>query len=229
MTPRVRFGWLEGGFLILGLLLLGEWARTYLESRAFQSTESTRLDTALRAIETRSSAASLPPRMDARMSSPRMLATRLPGLLGRLEIPRLHLTAIVAEGVDARTLRHAVGHVAFTARPGSPGNCALAGHRDTFLRGLRGVRVNDRIRIVTLERAYDYRVEWSAVVEPQRVDVLDSTATRSLTLITCYPFVFVGHAPHRFVVRARQIEPVTGLQPIRVSGFPSPGLSAERR
>jgi sortase A len=100
-----------------------------------------------------------------------------------------------------------VGHVPFSARPGEQGNCALAGHRDTFMRGLGGVRVNDVILIVTLGGTHTYRVEWSEVVEPERVDVLDATAASSLTLVTCYPFAFVGLAPQRFVVRAQMVTP----------------------
>lgn len=111
---------------------------------------------------------------------------------------------MIAEGSDVGTLRLAVGHISSTAQPGAPGNCALAGHRDTFLRKLRGVRVNDVVRIVTSVHTYTYEVRWTEVVEPQRIDVLDSTATRSLTLITCYPFTFVGHAPRRFIVRAEE-------------------------
>jgi sortase A len=128
-------------------------------------------------------------------------------VLGRIEIPRLGIAAIVAEGVDSRTLGRAVGHVPFSAQPGKQGNCALAGHRDTFMRGLGGVRVNDVILIVTLGGTHTYRVEWSEVVEPERVDVLDATAASSLTLVTCYPFAFVGRAPQRFVVRAQMVTP----------------------
>ena len=147
-------------------------------------------------------------------SSPPERATETEGVLGRLEIPRLRIAAIVAEGTDAKTLGRAVGHVPSTARPGSPGNCGLAGHRDTFLRGLGGVRANDIIRIVTREGTYTYQVEWSEVVEPHRVDTLDSTTAPSLTLVTCYPFAFVGHAPKRFVVRARQVESISATTPI---------------
>jgi len=151
-------------------------------------------------------------------------------VLGRIEIPRLRIAAIVAEGTDDKTLARAIGHVTSTALPGSPGNCALAGHRDTFLRGLGDVRANDSIRIVTLERTYTYRVEWGVVVEPDRVDLLDSTATRSLTLVTCYPFNFVGRAPQRFVVRARQSGPTalatdgaTAIDARRAHSGSSPG------
>ena len=112
---------------------------------------------------------------------------------------------MMTEGVDKQTLSRAIGHVPTTARPGEPGNCALAGHRDSFLRGLGGVRVDDVVRIVTATRTFEYRVEWTRIVDPHQVDVLDSTATRSLTLVTCYPFEFLGHAPQRFIVRAREV------------------------
>ena len=73
------------------------------------------------------------------------------------------------------------------------------------------MRLDDVIRIVTPEQTYTYRVDWMEVVEPRRVDLLNPTAARSLTLITCYPFEFVGVAPRRFVVRARQVEDVAGI------------------
>ena len=212
MTPHLRIRWLQRGLLVLGLLLVALWGKSYLESRGFQSAESKKLDAALRAAVSGPSEAAptIVAFVGSPTSDPPKQATEQGGVLGKIAIPRLHITAIVAEGTDARTLGRAVGHIPSTALPGRPGNCALAGHRDTFLRGLGGVRVNDVIRIVTLERTYTYQVEWSVVVEPQRVQVLDSTATRSLTLVTCYPFAFVGHAPQRFVVRARQVEEVSG-------------------
>lgn len=200
------------GFLALGLLLLALWSKTDLESRRFQAIEGDRLEAALRETESGPSeaAASNAAFVDLPASNPPKPPTEQRGVLGRIEIPRLRISAIVAEGSDVKTLKRAIGHIASTALPGAPGNCALAGHRDTFLRGLGGARVNDLIRIVTLERTYTYQVEWCVVVEPQRVDVLDSTATRALTLVTCYPFKFVGPAPQRFVVRARQVEAVAG-------------------
>ena len=130
------------------------------------------------------------------------------GLIGRIEIPRLGLSAIVAEGTDGRTLRHAVGHVSRTALPGETGNVALAGHRDTFFRGLSEVRQGDRVRIITPDGRFVYRVESKNVVGPENTEVLASSATPTLTLITCYPFQFVGAAPERYVVRAREIRPI---------------------
>ena len=211
---------------MLGLLLLASWSRNALESRGYQSAESNKLDAVLLGAGSErpeagafavASVGAPAPGAANRASRPAALG---PGVLGRIEIPRLRIAAMVAEGVDMKTLGRAVGHITSTARPGSPGNCALAGHRDTFLRGLKGVRINDIIRVVTLDQTYTYRVEWGRVVEPYRVDVLDSTAIRSLTLITCYPFEFVGHAPRRFVVRARQVEAVSKI------AFQSQGLTA---
>jgi sortase A len=124
---------------------------------------------------------------------------------GRLEIPAAGISAIVAAGTDARTLRRGVGHIDDTALPGEPGNVGLAGHRDTVFRGLRKLRPGDRIRLVTAEGYFEYAVESLRTVAPDRRDVLAPSAQPTLTLVTCYPFYYVGPAPLRFVVRARQI------------------------
>lgn len=203
MTHRTKLRWPERAFLALGLVLIATWASAPLASRRYQSTETRKLEAARQV----SVAAAPPPALRGPQApgEATLLAQR-GRALGRIEIPRLQIGAIVAEGTDAKTLSLAVGHVTSTALPGSPGNCALAGHRDSFFRGLGGVRVNDLIRVVTAESTYLYQVEWAVVVERRRVDLLRATPTRSLTLITCYPFAFVGRAPKRFVVRARQME-----------------------
>ena len=208
MIMRHGFRWLQRGLLILGLLLLGRSTTTAIEAHRFQAATSAAFDMASRdaaAAPSVTVGSQAPVTGEPAVALPRRTAEQ-GTVLGRIEIPRLRMTAMVAEGVDSRTLGRAVGHVPSTAWPGGAGNCGLAGHRDTFLRGLRNVRVDDVIHIVTLERTTIYRVEWTKVVEPTRVDVLDSTATRSLTLVTCYPFAFVGHAPQRFIVRASQVE-----------------------
>ncbi len=133
------------------------------------------------------------------------------GILGRLEIPQLGLIAMVQEGVDAGTLRRAVGHVPGTALPPERGNVALAGHRDTFFRPLRDVRVNDVIQLQTLDGEYRYRVESARIVAPGDVSVLKPTGRDTLTLITCYPFYYVGSAPNRLVIRAGLIRSPTAL------------------
>jgi sortase A len=127
------------------------------------------------------------------------------GLIGRIEIPRLHLSAIVSEGTDKATLQRAVGHVSGTALPGQPGNAGLAGHRDTFFRPLRNILQNDIITLTTLRGDYSYRVVSTRVVGPTEVAVLRPTGNEILTLVTCHPFNFVGAAPNRFIVRAERV------------------------
>ena len=125
-----------------------------------------------------------------------------PLLLGRIEISRLGVSAIVREGDDDATLSVAVGHVPGTAKPGDTGNVVLAGHRDTFFRELRNIRRHDTIRISTPGGQAEYRVETTEVVGPRETRVLDPTPEARLTLVTCYPFGFIGPAPKRFIVRA---------------------------
>jgi len=127
------------------------------------------------------------------------------GLLGRMEIPRLGVSVIVAEGTDERTLRRAGGHIAGTSFPGQRGNIGIAGHRDTLFRPLRNIRQNDLITVTTLAGEYRYRVLSTEIVSPSSVAVLESDGHEILTLVTCYPFYFVGPAPDRFVVRAERI------------------------
>lgn len=133
---------------------------------------------------------------------------------GKLAIPRLGLSVVVAGGTDKRTLRRAVGHIPGTALPGEAGNVGLAGHRDRYFRPLKDVRRDDEITLTTPEGTFRYRVEWTEVVESSAVHVLDDTATPALTLVTCYPFYYVGPAPKRFIVRARQ----TGHEPPAAAG-----------
>jgi sortase A len=102
-------------------------------------------------------------------------------------------------------LRHAVGHIPGTPLPGQKGNVALAGHRDTFFRGLRNIHKDDEITLTTLHGSCLYRVDTTQVVEPKDIGVLRATADDILTLVTCYPFYFVGPAPQRFIVRAHRI------------------------
>lgn len=130
-----------------------------------------------------------------------------PLVVGRIEIPRIGVTAIVREGDDDATLAKAVGHIPGTAQPGEGGNMALAGHRDTFFRALRDIRRQDVVRIVTATRSYEYTVDSTEVVRPEATRVLAPTGSAVLTLVTCYPFTYVGHAPNRFIVRASLVEP----------------------
>ncbi len=126
-------------------------------------------------------------------------------VIGKVEIPRIGLSAVVVQGDGQEILSRAVGHIPGTALPGQLGNIVIAGHRDSFFRSLRKVHAGDRILLETPAASYDYEVESTSVVAPTEVSVLQDSQQRQLTLITCYPFSWVGSAPNRFVVRARQI------------------------
>jgi sortase A len=126
-------------------------------------------------------------------------------VIGRLEIPRLNLSVMVREGADEGTLSRAVGHIPGTALPGKIGNVGLAGHRDTFFRALRNIREDDAIEFETVHGAYRYVVTSTKIVTPRDVSVLAASGGENLTLVTCYPFYYVGSAPKRFIVRAAQV------------------------
>jgi sortase A len=125
-------------------------------------------------------------------------------LVGRVDIPRVGVSAIVREGDDTATLQHAVGHIPDTALPGEAGNAGLAGHRDTFFRGLRNVRAGDRISVTTPAGVIEYVVRGTRIVDPDDVSVLNPTEPQTLTLVTCYPFYYIGSAPRRFIVHAER-------------------------
>jgi sortase A len=170
--------------LAAGLIALGYAAYVVVDARAYQAIEQRRFE------RLRGNAAATPSPNDG-------------SIIGEITIPRLGLTAMVAQGDSPAILRRAVGHLADTARPGQSGNVVLAGHRDTFFRPLKDVRVGDRIMLATRDGEFEYLVESTAVVPPSSVEVLQPTGGRTLTLITCYPFSYLGAAPDRFIVRAR--------------------------
>jgi sortase A len=125
-----------------------------------------------------------------------------PAPLGVLRIPKLRLEAPLLEGSADATLDRGLGHIEDTAPLGMPGNAGIAGHRDGFFRVLKDIAEGDAIEMQTLAGRETYRVERIWIVAPDDVSVLDPTPSRSLTLVTCYPFYFVGSAPQRFIVRA---------------------------
>jgi sortase A len=127
------------------------------------------------------------------------------GVVGSLEIPRIGVSAMVVEGVDDGDLKRAVGHIPGTALPWEPGNVGIAGHRDTFFRPLRSIRPDDTITVSTLQGAYRYGVVSTSVVGPEDIRVLYPAGRDSLTLVTCFPFEYVGSAPKRFIVRADRL------------------------
>jgi sortase A len=200
--PRAQRGRriLERLLLIIGIVCLGYFGYVSAETALYQAFETRELD----AILTSMPAAPEPPAQIGDTLPPREQPA--PGsLLGRLEIPRLHVSAIVRAGSDSRTLRLAIGHIGGTALPGERGNVGLAAHRDTFFRRLGEIRADDQVRLVTRDGTLTYRVEGTRIVDPQDVWVLDQTNDPALTLITCYPFRYIGSAPQRFIVRAQLV------------------------
>ena len=184
-------------FWIAGILLCGLYAGAQVESHLYQAVENRRLDQALLSGGARS------PSVQPHGFFPRPVGS----LVGRLEIPRLKLKAIVLEGAEESTLRHGVGRLPETADPGQQGNLVLSGHRDTFFRPLHGIAAGGHIRLITPGGAYRYVVEWTAVVTPADTAAIGATSERSLTLVTCYPFRYLGPAPQRFIVRAKLVSP----------------------
>jgi sortase A len=186
---------LEYLLLAIGAAFLGWCAWTLGESRLYQNANRSRFSS----HETR-------PALPASLPAPSRRAVADGTAVGRIDIPRIGMSAIIAEGDGEATLRIAVGHIPGTAFPGRGGNVGLAGHRDTFFRALSRIRVHDEIRIAGEGGiATVYRVASTAVVEPSDVSVLESGPLPSLTLVTCYPFHYVGAAPKRFVVKATRI------------------------
>jgi sortase A len=174
-------------FLAGGLLALAYAAYVVTEAKTFQTIELRRFERA------RQTAAAEPPLVEG-------------GPIGEIRIPRLGLAAMVLQGDSDEVLRLAVGHLAETALPGDSGNVVLAGHRDTFFRPLETVRAGDVITLNTRRGAFTYLVESTFVVPPTDLQVIQPTGRRTLTLITCFPFAYIGSAPNRFIVRASETD-----------------------
>ena len=119
-----------------------------------------------------------------------------------LRVDKIHLVVPVLNGTDDLTLNRGVGRIIGTARVGAPGNLGIAGHRDGFFRGLKDLDVGDTVQLETKNGAQDYAIDWIKIVTPDDVSVLKSAGAPSLTLVTCYPFYFIGSAPQRYVVHA---------------------------
>lgn len=193
-SPQKSLRWLETFLLIVGLAAVNYYIWVNAESVVYQAYQEWKFDRTLSAPV---------------VNTPGGAQTRTPHtadeIIGRLEIPRLDIRAIVREGDGEGTLHHAVGHVPSTAFPGDIGNVGFAAHRDTFFRPLRNIRKNDRIIVSTVNGTYEYLVQTTQIVNPDDVSVLKASASKELTLVTCYPFYYIGSAPHRFIVHAIQV------------------------
>lgn len=128
--------------------------------------------------------------------------------LGRLWLPRLGIDAVVFEGTSDGTLRKGPGHLRGTAWPGdgTSGNCVISAHRDTFFRRLEGARPNDLVRLHGASATVTYRLASRRIVTPEEVEALAPSSDDRLTLVTCYPFHFLGAAPYRLVWRANRVD-----------------------
>jgi len=177
-----------GVLLAAGLIVLGYAAVVAIGARVYQTSEQERFE---RARAERSAATAVIEGMT----------------IGEIHIARLGLTAIIVQGDSTDILQRAVGHLSETALPGEWGNVVLAAHRDTFFRPLKGIRIGDTITIGTLAGDFAYVVVSMAVVSPDAIEVLRPTRARTLTLVTCFPFSYLGPAPNRFIVRAREVTP----------------------
>jgi sortase A len=194
--------WIERGLVVLGsscLIWVGATAMHAVTYQAEQNARLARLGAATDHLAADRALDSVASHHEAALP------------IGRLEIPRVGLSAIVMEGDDEDTLKIAVGHLPDTPLPWQDGNAVLAGHRDTFFRPIRRLHTGDEIRLVTPRGTFRYRATRQLVVEPDELWVLDSSPT-ALTLITCYPFNLVGPAPRRFVVHAERIVETSGAR-----------------
>ena len=135
------------------------------------------------------------------------LTRESPVAMAVLRIRNLGLEVAVLEGTDDWTLNRAVGHIEDTALPGISGNIGIAGHRDGFFRGLKDIVEGDALDLETAGRTTHYRVDHVWIVKPEDVWVIDPTPSAAITLVTCYPFYFVGSAPQRYIVRAVPVTP----------------------
>jgi sortase A len=183
--------WTRRVLLMSGVLALSYVGLTLLDARIYQERATSTLEERIHAQEAHGTA--LP-----------KLAVKDGDILGRIEIPRIGLSVVVLEGTTSQTLRHGVGHIEGTALPGESGNIGIAGHRDTYFRGLKDIRANDEIQIQTAAGITRFEVDWIQITVPSDVAIVPPATDSALTLVTCYPFHYIGAAPERFVVHAHR-------------------------
>jgi sortase A len=184
--------------MITGILALSYVAFILISARIYQNNAMLILDKQIQAEE----------QHQARQTTPTF---KEGDVLGRIEIPRINVSVAVLQGTTSRTLRLGVGHIKGTALPGEPGNIGIAGHRDTYFRALKDIRKDDEIQLQTATGISKYIVDWIKITSPSDNEVLAPTNESSLTIVTCYPFYYIGAAPKRYIVHAH------GLQPTEVN------------
>jgi sortase A len=187
---------LEWVFATIGLVCFVWYGAVTFRAAQFQHTESARLD---RVVEQQPAER---PTIERRRSSTKRADH---SLIGRLEIPRVNMSVMVVNGDDEATLKVAAGHLPDTPLPWELGNSAVAGHRDSFFRPLSRIKLHDTLILTTPHGEFHYTVSNLRVVEPNDLSVLAQNGRSSLTLVTCYPFSYIGRAPKRFIVRADHV------------------------
>jgi sortase A len=202
---RRILNWSQRLLFACAILLLGYCGFALVDAWIFQRHASADLDRLLRERHAASQIAPENAPQRVSVASPKAAPPAVGSLIGRIEIPRLLLSVVVVEGVDKTSLRRAVGHIPGTALPGESGNVGLAGHRDTFFRPLKDLKMQDEVQVSTLKGVFKYQVVSLRIVDPSNVGVLAPSGENVLTLVTCYPFYYVGPAPQRWIVRARQV------------------------
>ncbi len=206
---------LERLLLVAGLLMLGMYAIARIQGEVLSRAEVQRF----MALQARSQEGA--PRLEMGTDSPdfslwsqkrikqyqESLAAAFSPAVAVLRIPKIHLEVPVLQGVDDLTLNRAVGLIPGTALPGEDGNLGIAGHRDGFFRGLKDLQMGDPIELVTESKINTYIIDRIVIVDPSDVSVLARRVHTSVTLVTCYPFYFVGSAPQRYVIQASLTNP----------------------
>jgi sortase A len=195
--------WIQRFLLAAGFLLLGYCGTSWIDSRLRQIEGGMKLDRLLR-------------------DAPEASAPAHGDPIGRVSIPRLGLSTVVFEGTDDDVLHRGVGHLTGSALPGQPGNVVLAGHRDSYFRDLRNIRKDDVVDVATKFGTRRYRVASTEVVDPTEIGVEAPTSAPTLTLITCYPFYYIGNAPQRFIIRARAEDTQENTEQVRAARQPAP-------
>jgi sortase A len=195
-----RYSWLERLLVVVAVVCLGWWTTMTVHGWYFRTQQMSLFESL-----TRKDGNDLPPLPEP--SQPRLLHASLEsgGLVGVLDVPRLGISTPVISGDDEQALDVAVGHLADTPLPWEHGNSTVAAHRDGLFRPLEHVRRGDLVRMRTAHGDFDYTVRDTKIVDPDDLSVLAKGRTDSLTLITCYPFAYIGHAPQRFIVRAERV------------------------
>ena len=199
MTTSPLLRWLERGLLAVGVALAAWCAAVLVEARFHSAVPIPVSYGQLKVTQT----LILPGDAGVKKSAPSPSAGTL---IGRLEAPSVKMSTPVLEGSDDATLSRGAGHIEDTPHPGEAGNVGIAGHRDTVFRPLRNIHVGDALELTTADRLYRYKISKTLIVGPDDVYVLDPTKSPTLTLVTCYPFEYVGHAPRRFIVQAELIK-----------------------